>query len=62
MLGTVPGALQTFSYLITRTILGGGYYYYYHPPFIDKETEAFVSIPFSCCKSYTDSRGKIWKM
>ena len=61
MLGTVPGAQQAFSYLITRTILGGGYYYY-HPPFIDKETEAFVNIPFPCYKICIDSRGKFWKI
>lgn len=42
----LPRALQAFSYLIMRIILGGDYYYYYHPPFIDKETEAFVSLLF----------------
>lgn len=45
MLGTVPGALRTFSPLITRTVIGDRYSHC-HPHFTDKETEGYVSIAF----------------
>lgn len=55
------GSASIFLFNYYRTILEGGYCYC-HLPLTDKETEAFLSIHFSCYKSYTDSRGNIWEI
>lgn len=56
MSGTVSGALQVFSHLITRTVMEDRYYHC-HSHFRDKETEASISIDIFLVLKVVQSQG-----
>lgn len=56
MLGTMSGALQAFSHLITRTVMEDRYYHC-HSHSTDKKTEASISIDFFLVLKVVQSQG-----